>query len=394
MLTHQVKLVTFVIFSLCLAGAIAAQEQAEEATEASSEKKSYLSRFKDPEDGMFDMSEWLLENIVGFLPVPIIITEPAVDNGLGAAGVFFHKPKDDQMKPGADGKLILPNVSAVAAAITGNDSWFVGGGHFRNWSKDRYRYNISAGYADINLDWYGGDIIPSEDRAIHFNVKGAMVDQEILFRVRESDWFLGANWQYLHSDVEFKIGLPIELPTVESSVSGIAAIALYENLDYQISPRNGFNLRLEAQFNREAIGSDYHYDRYAWQARQYFEFADKYTLAWRLDGATTSGDVPFYLEPFVEIQGIPAMRYQGSAAATFEVRGGYDVHPRWTVLGFVGGGRAGESISRLADEKTHKAYGVGFRYMIAKKMGMRIGLDVARGPEGTYGYLVMGNAWR
>lgn len=397
MLTHQLKLVTFLVFSLCLSSAIAAQEQAEEATEtaeASSEKKSFLSRFKDPEDGMFDMSEWLLENIVGFLPVPIIITEPAVDNGLGAAGVFFHKPKDDQMKPGPDGKMILPNVSAVAAAITGNDSWFVGGGHFRNWSKDRYRYNIFAGYADINLDWYGGDIIPSEDRAIRFNVKGAMVDQEFLFRVGVSDWFLGANWRYLHSDVEFKINFPIELPTIESSVSGMAAVALYENLDYQISPRKGFNLKLETEFNREAIGSDYHYDQYSWQARQYFEFADKYTLAWRLDGATTSGDVPFYLEPFVDIQGIPAMRYQGTAAATFELRGGYDVHPRWTVLGFVGGGRAAESISKLTDAKTRTAYGVGFRYLIAKKMGMRVGVDVAKGPEGTYGYIVTGNAWQ
>jgi len=397
MLTHQFKLVTFLLFCLCVSGAVAAQEQAEEATEtteASSEKKSFLSQFKDPEDGMFDMSAWLLENIVGFLPVPIIITEPAVDNGLGAAGVFFHKPKDDQMKPGPDGKLILPNVSAVAAAITGNDSWFVGGGHFRNWGKDHYRYNIFAGYADINLDWYGGDDFPSEDRGIRFNTKGTMVDQEILFRVGESDWFLGANWMFLHSDVQFKTNLPIELPTVESSISGVAAIGLYENLDFQISPRKGFNLRLETQFNREAFGSDYHYDKYAWQMRQYFEFAEKYTLAWRLDGATTSGDAPFYLEPFVEMQGIPAMRYQGSAAATLEVRGGYDVHPRWTVMGFIGGGRAGESISKLADEKTQKAYGAGFRYLIARKMGMRVGLDVAKGPEGTYGYLVMGNAWQ
>ena len=37
------------------------------------EKKS---PFVDPEDGKLDASEWLLEK-KGFLPVPIIITEPA-----------------------------------------------------------------------------------------------------------------------------------------------------------------------------------------------------------------------------------------------------------------------------------------------------------------------------
>ena len=52
---------------------------------------SFTDRFIDPEDGMFDTSEWLLTHR-GFLPVPIIITEPAVDNGLGIALAFFHEP--------------------------------------------------------------------------------------------------------------------------------------------------------------------------------------------------------------------------------------------------------------------------------------------------------------
>lgn len=372
----------------------AAQESTKEAPEAETEEKSFFSQFKDPDDGMIDMSEWLLENIVGFLPVPIIITEPAVDNGLGAAGVFFHQPKADQMKPDAEGNIILPNVSAVAVAVTGNDSWMAGGGHFRNWGKDHYRYNVFGGYANINLDWYGGDgNLPIFENGIRFNVEGAIVDQEFLFRLGESDWFLGADWQFMRSDVTFKTNLPIELPTVENTISGISVVGLYENLDYQISPRNGFNLKLQAQANRDAIGSDYDFEKYTWKLRQYFEFGEKYTLAWRLDGATTSGDVPFYLEPFVEIEGIPAMRYQGATAATLEVRGGYDIRPRWTILGFVGGGRAADSISDLSSATTRTAYGLGFRYLMAKKLGMRAGLDVAKGPEGTYVYIVMGSPW-
>ena len=87
------------------------------------------------------------------------------------------------------------------------------------------------------------------------------------------------------------------------------------------------------------------------------------------------------------------MRYQGSSAATFEVRGGYDLRPRWTILAFAGGGRAADSISDLGKATTRTAYGAGFRCLMAKKLGMRVGLDVARGPEGTYVYVVMGSAW-
>jgi hypothetical protein len=379
----------FLLF-ICALNPVAAQEEvAEEITE----EKGFWSQFKDPDDGMLDMSEWLLDNIVGFMPVPIIITEPAVEDGLGLAGLFFHQPKEDQMKPGPDGDIILPNISVVAAAFTGNESWIVGGGHFRNWGQDHYRYNIMGGYADINLDWYGGDDFPILGDGVRFNAQGVMLDQEILFRLGDSDWFLGADWTYMNSDVTFKFNLPITLPPIENTVSGLAAVSLFENLDYQLSPRSGFRAELKAEFNRDAIGSDFDYDEFSWELRQYFEFAEKYTLAWRLDGATTSGDVPFYLEPFVSIQGIPAMRYQGSSAATFEVRGGYDLRPRWTILAFAGGGRAADSVSDLGKATTRTAYGAGFRYLMAKKLGMRVGLDVAKGPEGTYVYVVMGSAW-
>ena len=379
------------LFFVGFQGPVSAQEESPD--QEGEKEKSFRSQFIDKDDGMLDMSAWLLENIVGFMPVPIIITEPAVEDGIGLAGLFFHQPKDDQMKPDKNGKIILPNMSVVGAAITGNESWFVGGGHFRNWGKDHYRYNIMGGYADVNLDWYGGEDFPILGDGVRFNAKGAMLDQELLFRLGDSDWFLGVDWRYLNSDVTFKINLPIVLPPIESTISGLAAVGLYENLDSRISPRKGFRANLKAEFNRDAIGSDYDYDNYTWEIRQFFEFAEKFTFAWRLDGATTSGDVPFYLEPFVNIQGIPAMRYQGSTAVTVEARGGYDIRPRWTILGFVGGGRAAESVSDLGSATTRTAYGAGFRYLMAKKLGMRVGLDVAKGPEGTYVYLVMGSAW-
>ena len=40
------------------------------------------------------------------------------------------------------------------------------------------------------------------------------------------------------------------------------------------------------------------------------------------------------------------------------------------------------------------AGGVGFRYLIARKLGLYSGIDVARGPETTALYLQVGSAWR
>jgi len=92
------------------------------------------SQFFDQLDGMFDASEYLSENAYGFLPVPIIITDPAVDGGLGAIGLFFHETEDEKtarlkaMKKSdsATMHLLPPSVSAVMGAYTGNDSYFAG----------------------------------------------------------------------------------------------------------------------------------------------------------------------------------------------------------------------------------------------------------------------------
>src|SRR6187549_1946038 len=53
------------------------------------ETKDTAGPFTDPEDGAFDLSEWLLER-KGFLPVPILISEPAIGYGGGVAALFFR----------------------------------------------------------------------------------------------------------------------------------------------------------------------------------------------------------------------------------------------------------------------------------------------------------------
>ncbi len=48
-------------------------------------------RFTDPEDGQLDMSDFLLKH-KGALPVPVVITEPAIGYGLGLGLLFFSGP--------------------------------------------------------------------------------------------------------------------------------------------------------------------------------------------------------------------------------------------------------------------------------------------------------------
>jgi len=63
-------------------------------------------------------------------------------------------------------------------------------------------------------------------------------------------------------------------------------------------------------------------------------------------------------------------------------------------LGFIGAGRAWGRQTSFDDAGTIVSKGAGFRYVIARRLGLSMGLDVARGPEKTAYYLQVGNAWR
>jgi hypothetical protein len=102
----------------------------------------------DPEDGKVDMSDYL-SSATGFFPVPIIITEPAVGFGLGAAVAYFHKPqeRDAEEHPHTG----PPSISVGFAARTDNDTYLYGGAHSGVWRDDHIRYLGAIAKASVNL---------------------------------------------------------------------------------------------------------------------------------------------------------------------------------------------------------------------------------------------------
>lgn len=107
------------------------------------------ARFVDPEDGQLDLS-YFLENRRGFLPIPIVVTEPAVGYGGGAVGMFLRPRKE-----AGDEGWARPDISAVGAAGTQNGTWGAFAGDASRWVDGRLRTLVGAGTGQANLDFYG-----------------------------------------------------------------------------------------------------------------------------------------------------------------------------------------------------------------------------------------------
>jgi hypothetical protein len=63
-------------------------------------------------------------------------------------------------------------------------------------------------------------------------------------------------------------------------------------------------------------------------------------------------------------------------------------------VGFAGAGKAVMKEDSWSDGSWKGSGGAGARYLIARKLKLRMGIDVARGPEQWAYYFVFGSSWK
>jgi len=367
---------------------------------------SFFNQFIDPTDSKFDVSEWLI-NKKGFLPVPIIITEPAVGYGGGAALLFFHAKKDEQYIQEIRQEIqentekhkpsLPPSISGLVGLGTENGTWAGGGFHFGSWKKDKIRYTGGIVYPSVNLTFYGsGDSNPILDRGLDYNLEGWFLFQEIVFRIKGSNYFLGPRFIYYNADSKFD--LPFDgIPSWQFNLKsyGIGLEAAYDSRDNIFTPNRGIRADISSlYFNVDSeIGGSLDYWMTDASSKFYWPIFTNIILGWRLRGGFSSGDIPFYAFPFIDLRGIPAMRYQGENVLVTELETRWNVNDRWSLVFFGGVGVTADSVGDFNDSEDRWAGGAGFRYLMARLLGLYTGIDIARGPEDWAFYIQVGSAW-
>jgi hypothetical protein len=111
---------------------------------------------KDSLDKKFDLSDYIID-ANGFVPIPIIITEPALGGfGGGLVPIFLKKrPPYVDMKNGKEVRTpVAPDITGALAFYTVNKTW--GAGAFRSGTlvKSRIKYLIGGAYFNVNLSFY------------------------------------------------------------------------------------------------------------------------------------------------------------------------------------------------------------------------------------------------
>jgi outer membrane translocation and assembly module TamA len=181
---------------------------------------------------------------------------------------------------------------------------------------------------------------------------------------------------------------------LDVTLAGLALVVEYDDRDSIFTPGSGTRLQLQATDFAPRYGSDPSFRLFKAAVNSYASPHRDVVLGGRLDFRGASGDTPFYAVPFIELRGIPYLRYQGERVAVAELEARWNLDGRWSLVDFGGAGRASGKEGGLDSAETRWAGGFGFRYKLASAMGLHAGIDVARGPEEGAFYLVVGSAWR
>jgi outer membrane protein assembly factor BamA len=306
--------------------------------------------------------------------------------------MFLSKPL-----PNPEAGLGRPNITAVGGFGTENGTWGTFAGDMRYWFDEHVQTLVGVVYASVNLDYYGvGDDPALANNPLRYNLEPIGGTLRGKYRFGDSRIWAGLNYALVSTKVSFDE--PAGTPGVpafqhESKVGGFTPSLTYDTRDNFFTPTRGTYLEGSAGLFSPAFGADNNFQRANLVAMQFVPLDSKLFLGVRADGAASFGNEPFYLRPYISLRGAPTLRYQGEEIAQIETELRWQFWERFSVVGFAGTGAAWNNLEHFNSTQTIVTGGTGFRYEIARKYGIHMGLDVAVGPHDTAVYIQIGSSW-
>jgi hypothetical protein len=358
---------------------------------ASADPAKPPSKFRDPKDGQIDLSAFLAQPRA-FMPIPLVVTEPAVGYGGGAAGMFV-RPRE---QAGSEG-FARPNISIAGGIATENGTWMAFAGDSSRWMDDRVQTLAAVGGGQLNLDFYGlGDASDSLDQPVSYTLDASLLLLQGDWKPNpKSHWSIGM--RYVYSQIEPKLREEAQFPGLADSIhvkiSAPAAVLEFDSRNNLFTPTSGMFAESVYLLSREELGATEDFERFQQVVMGWIPISDQWTLGMRGDYQWSSDGTPFFLRPYIKLRGVAAMRYQGDEMASAEVEARWQVRGRWSLVGAGGYGTAHTERNLFSATRDVWSGAVGFRYELARLFGMHAGMDFGFSDGESAIYFQIGNAW-
>lgn len=361
------------------------------STAESAEATEHGSVLFSKDDGWLDASGFI-DQAYGFIPLVIPITEPAVGYGATVGLVFVDREVEN-----AEAGFGRPNLTFVGGLQTENDTKGVFAADSRYWFDDHMQSLVGGFDMSVNLDYHGIGSDPSlekDPQRYNISADGAFLMGR--YRLGNSRSWLGLG--YLLADTQLAFTRKPDQPVLagidlENELSGLLPEYTYDSRDSIFTPNKGFYFSTSAAIFSPELGGEEEFQRASLFTMGFWPVTDKVIFSLAAGAINSSADTPIYLRPYIQLRGAPAMRYQGEYAAQIEAEVRWQLWHRFSAVAFGGSGTAGNEFAERERTQEISTGGLGFRYEMARKYQLHMGIDAAHGPDGMAYYLIFGSAW-
>lgn len=180
------------------------------------------------------------------------------------------------------------------------------------------------------------------------------------------------------------------LGSESGAVSGAGVLMNWDTRNNIFFPSSGSFYQLSTFFVNSALGSDYDYNRYNLDLRQYFPLTSSQVLAFHGYINILTGDPPFQLMSQLAgenvMRGYYQGRYRDKDIVAFQMEYRSPVKRRFGLVGFAGFGGVANKIRNFELKRFKQCYGFGIRFLISpdEKLNLRLDFGFGKGSSGMY----------
>ncbi|MBX2928666.1 MAG: BamA/TamA family outer membrane protein [Saprospiraceae bacterium] len=181
-------------------------------------------------------------------------------------------------------------------------------------------------------------------------------------------------------------------------VSGAGTIWNYEGRDNIFYPTKGYWTEVELFAGNKALGSDFNFNRFSFDAAGYFSKSPRHVVALHAGLVFMSGDPPFQQLAFIggprRMRGYFEGRLRDKNLWMLQAEYRTQLSGRFGAVAFAGMGAVAPRAGSLFSQKLNAAFGGGIRFRLSKKEYINLRLDVGINTQGeVFPYLTVREAF-
>ena len=182
----------------------------------------------------------------------------------------------------------------------------------------------------------------------------------------------------------------------DGTVSNLGVLAFYDTRDNIFFPTKGWFLQGNLFSSSGFLGSSFSYNKFELDSRYYQKVGKNQVLAANLFVANSSKDTPFYDLYYLgskRTRGFANRRFQDNSELSFAAEYRFPIKGRFGGAAFGSTGTVAPDLGKTLTSKFKNAAGVGLRYIVNKRDGVRIRVDYGLTNEGGNFYFTINEAF-